>query len=137
MRIEILDAAGGVINTIISSAAVAEQLYPGRWSEAARQDEPAQVSPPEWQWYIDVGPFFDRFGEAAMPVLMSDNAIVKAMLENLRARKWIDLQRPDVAQGVQLIGSVIPAVTPEIQASIINTPVRDDENMALRKLFFS
>jgi hypothetical protein len=134
---EILDSSGGVFNTIVAEPDMAEKLFAGRWREAALQDAPAQEPPPEWQWYIDVGPFFDRFGDAAMPVLMSDNAHVKAMLANLQARKWIDLQRPDVAQGVQLIGSVIPAVTPEIQVAIINTPVRDDENMALRRLFFS
>lgn len=134
MRIEILDGAT-VINTIIADETFAEQHYPGAWRVAAVQDlEPAPVNPAEW--LIDIGPFFDRFGAAKMAVLTSTDAGVKAILADTQVRKWIDLQRADVAQSVAYIGTVVSAVTPALQAAILTTPVSPEENLALRKLYF-
>lgn len=102
--------------------------------------DPAPPPPPppsQWAWYIDIGPFFDRFGAAKMAVLTSTDAGVKAILADTQVRKWIDLQRPDVAQSVAYIGSVVSAVTPALQTAILTTPVTPEENLALRKLYFS
>lgn len=133
-NIEILDGAT-VINTILADEEFAESQYPGAWRVAAVQDvEPAPVNPTEW--LIDIGPFFDRFGAAKMAVLTSTNAGVKAILADTQVRKWIDLQRPDVAQSVAYIGSVVSAVTPALQKAILTTPVSPEENLALRKLYF-
>lgn len=100
-RIEILDGAT-VVNTIIADEAFAEQMHPGVWRVAAVQDEvPTPVKPTEW--LIDIGPFFDRFGAAKMAVLTSADAGVKAILADTQVRKWIDLQRADVAQSLSLI----------------------------------
>lgn len=134
MRIEILDGAT-VINTIIADESFAEAHYPGAWRVAAVQDvEPAPVNPTEW--LIDTGPFFDRFGASKMAVLTSTDAGVKAILSDTQVRKWIDLQRPDVAQSVAYIGTVVAAVTPALQTAILTTPVTPEENLALRKLYF-
>lgn len=134
-RIEILDGAT-VINTILAKEAFAEQHYPGAWRVAAEQDvEPAPVNPTAW--LIDIGPFFDRFGAAKMAVLTSADAGVKAILADTQVRKWIDLQRADVAQSIAYIASVVAAVTPALQTAILTTPVTPDENQALRKLYFS
>lgn len=89
------------------------------------------------EWLIDIGPFFDRFGAAKMAVLTSTDPSVRAILSDLQVRKWIDLQRPDVAQGLQYVGTVVPAVTAPLQAAILTTPVAEAENLALRKLYFS
>lgn len=97
--------------------------------------EPAPANPAEW--LIDIGPFFDRLGAAKIAALTSADAGVKAILSDLQVRKWIDLRRADVATGLQYVGSKVPAVTPEMQASILETPVADVENLALRKLYFS
>lgn len=98
--------------------------------------EPEPAPPPVYQWYIDIGPFYDRFGATKMAVLTSADTGVKAILSDLSIRKWIDLKRADVAQALQYVGSVIPSVTPELQSTILNTPVADIENLALRKLYF-
>lgn len=100
---------------------------------------PAPPAPPEdpTAWLIDIGPFFDRFGAAKMAVLTSANAGVKAILADTQVRKWIDLQRPDVSQSVAYIASVVAAVTPELETAILTTPVSPEENLALRKLYFS
>ena len=135
-RIEILEN-GVVVGTIIADEEAAEQLYPGAWRLAADQPEqvPAPVNPTTW--LIDIGAFFDRFGAAKMAVLTSPDAGVKAILADTQVRKWIDLQRPDVAQSVAYIGTVVAAVTPALQTAILTTPVTPEENLALRKQFFS
>ncbi len=101
---------------------------------------PAAAAAPEsnpTQWFIDVGPFYDRFGAAKMAVLTSTDAGVKAIMADVQIRKWIDLQRADVASSLAYIGSVVAALTPAIQAAILTTPVTAEENLALRKLYFS
>ena len=99
--------------------------------------EPPVIVPPVWEWYIDLGPFYDRFGSTKMAVLTSADAGVKAIIADLNIRKWVDLKRTDVAQALAYVGSIIPAVTPAVQSSILNTPVQSEENLALRKLYFS
>lgn len=89
------------------------------------------------EWLIDIGPFFDRFGAAKMGILMSSNATVKAILSDLQVRKWIDLKRADVADGLDsLIALNVQGMTAEVKSAVLNTPVTADENLALRKLYF-
>ena len=134
MRIEIMDGQT-VINTINADEAFAEANYPGAWRVVPDTPAPAPVN--QTEWLIDIGPFFDRFGAAKMAVLTSADAGVKAILADLQVRKWVDLKRADVAQSVVYIGTVVTAVTPALQASILTTPVSPEENLALRKQFFS
>ena len=136
MRIEILNSEGAVVNVIIADEAFAEAQHPGAWRVATEQDvEPAPVNPTAW--LIDIGPFFDRFGAAKMAVLTNTDASVKAILADTQVRKWLDLQRADVAQSVAYIGTVVAAVTPALQTAILTTPVTPEENLALRKLYFA
>ena len=86
--------------------------------------------------FADIGPFFDRFGATKMAVLTSTDAGVRAILQDIQVRKWIDLQRADVASSLAYIGSVVPALTGALQTSIRTTPVGAEENRALRKLYF-
>lgn len=106
--------------------------YNGETFEAPVVETP--VDPCEW--LIDLGPYFDRFGNAKMAVLTSTDAGVKAIIQDASIRKWIDLRLPAVAQALAYIGSVIPAVDVALQSAIINTPVSTEENRALRKLYF-
>lgn len=131
--IEILDN-GEVVDTILASTEFAESAYPGRWRLAPVQ--PTETPQDPTAWLIDIGPFFDRFGAAKMAVLTSSDPAVRAILSDLQVRKWIDLKRSDVAQGLQYIGSIIPAVTVALQGTILHTPVKPEENLALRKLYF-
>jgi hypothetical protein len=86
---------------------------------------------------IDIGPFFDRFGAEKMAVLTSTDSGVKAIIADVTIRKWLDLARPDVAQSLTYIGTVVTALTPALQHTILTTPVTSVENLALRKLYFS
>lgn len=116
--------------------------YPNGASEtkqyfAPLPSAPAVEPPDPCQWLIDVGPFFDRFGAAKMAVLTSQHAVVKAILSDVMVRKWVNLNRPDVASALDAIGSIVPELTPAIKTAILTMPVTVAENMALRKLFFS
>lgn len=89
------------------------------------------------QWLIDVGPFMDRFGLAKLAVLSSTNTTVKALITDLMSRKWIDLQRPDLAAGIDLIiAAGVAGVDGALKTSILTTPVQPIENLALRRLYF-
>lgn len=134
MYIDILDGET-VVRTIVADEGFAEANHPGAWRVSTVQAPESLPSPTAW--LIDIGPFFDRFGPAKMAVLTSMNAGVKAILADTQVRKWIDLQRADVAQSVAYIASVVASVTPELQAAILTTPVSPEENLALRKLYFS
>lgn len=105
------------------------------WPEAtAPVQEP---TPQPWEWLIDVGPFFDRFGTAKMAVLTSSDIGVQAIIKDTQVRKWLDLKLPEIASAVAYVGTKVPSVTQELQQSILNTPVEEKENLALRKLYFS
>ena len=134
MRIEIMDGQT-VTNVILATPEFAEQQHPGKWRLAEAQDEPA--APSQTEWLIDIGAFFDRFGAAKMAVLTSADAGVKAILADTQVRKWVDLKRADVAQSVAYVGTAVAAVTPALQTAILTTPVGPEENLALRKQFFS
>lgn len=109
------------------------------WVLVAYNAPPAPPAPPAnpVDWYIDIGPFMDRFGAAKLAVLTSADITVKAIVQDMMARKWIDLKRTDVASSFAYIGSKVPAVTPAMQTAILTTPVTPEENLALRKLYFS
>lgn len=98
--------------------------------------EPTQ-STPEYKWFIDPGSFRDRFGAAKTAVLTSTDAGIRALLEDMQGRPWIDLQRADVAGGLAYIGSVVGAVTPSLQTQILTTEPTAFEQLVLRKLYFS
>lgn len=92
--------------------------------------------PDPTQWLIDIGPFFDRFGAAKMAVLTSTDPGVKAIVADVSVRKWVDLERADVATALAYIGSKVAVVTTALQESILTTPVASADNMALRVLYF-
>lgn len=109
------------------------------WVLAAYTAPPPATAPmvSEWYWLIDIGPFFDRFGAAKMAVLTSTDATVNAIVRDVSVRKWVDLKRPDVAQGLAYIGSKVPSLTTAMQQSIISIVPTEADNLALRKLFFA
>lgn len=134
MYIEILDGAT-VINTINADEAFAEANYPGAWRVVPDTPAPAPVN--QTEWLIDIGSFFDRLGAAKIAVLTSADPGVQAIIKDTQIRKWLDLSLPEVAQSVAYVGTKVPAVTAELQAAILTTPVAPAENLALRKLYFS
>ena len=137
MIYEIIDAHGNIENTIVADAEFMQANYPdGNYRESEQLDQPT-VPVPIYEWYIDIGPFFDRFGAAKMAVLTSSDVGVQAILKDTQVRKWLDLKLPELASAVAYVGTKVPGVTPELQQSILNTPVEEKENLALRKLYFS
>ena len=98
---------------------------------------PVVTTGDQTQYLIDIGPFFDRFGAAKMAVLTNSDVGVQAIIKDTQVRKWLDLKLPEIASAVAYVGTKIPEVTPELQQSILNTPVVETENLALRKLYFS
>ena len=137
MRIEILNNEGRVVNTILATGGEAERLYPGTWRIAETQEVEGTLLHKPWEWLIDIGSFFDRFGATKMAVLTSSDAGVQAILKDTQVREWIDLKHPDVASSIAYISTKVPSVTQELQESILDTPVAEIENLALRKLYFS
>ena len=136
MIYEIIDAQGNIENTIVADAEFMQANYPDgnyRLVPDTSFQEPSQA----WEWYIDIGTFFDRFGTAKMAVLTSSDVGVQAIIKDTQVRKWLDLKLPEIASAVAYIGTKVPKVTPELQQSILNTPVAETENLALRKLYFS
>ena len=136
MIYEILDQQGNVENAVVAD----EQFMLDHYSEGNyRQvpNTPDQVTAPAWEWLLDIGPFFDRFGTAKMAVLTSSDVGVQAILKDTQVRKWLDLKLPEIASAVAYIGTKVPALTAELQSAILNTPVAETENLALRKLYFS
>ena len=135
-RYAIKNQNGEVVNTIVADEDFVQANYPGLW-ELAPDDVPAPVVNPT-EWLIDVGPFFDRFGPAKLAVLSSSDAAVRALVTDLQVRKWIDLKRADVAQGIDLlISKSIPGLDAALKSAILTPPAQPMENLALRKDYFS
>ena len=87
---------------------------------------------------IDIGPFFDRFGASKIAVLSSTHGTVKALVQDVMSRKWVDLSRPDVAQAIDvLIALNVDAGIPALKSGILNNPVTPAEQWALMKTYFS
>lgn len=124
-----------VIPVTVGGAGIGWAYVNGDFAAPPAPPAPPVVADP-CEWFIDLGPFYDRFGAAKMAVLTSADAGVKAIIGDTNIRKWIDLQRADVASGLGHIGSVVPELTPALQTAILTTPVTAEENMALRKLYF-
>lgn len=124
-------AFGGQWRQITGGAGVGWHWAGGNWQPAPEPD------PPPWEWYIDIGPFFDRFGAAKMAVLSSADALVRALVQDVMSRKWVDLQRADVASGIDLlISKAISGVDGTLKTAVMTTPVAEHENSALRRLYF-
>ena len=136
MIYEILDTQGNVENTIVADEQFMMERYP-KGNYRLVPDVPTTEPAPPWEWLIDIGPFFDRFGAAKMVVLTSTDAGVQAIIKDTQVRKWLDLKLPEIASAVAYIGTKVPAVTKGLQQSVLNTPVVETENLALRKLYFS
>lgn len=75
-------------------------------------------------WWIDVGPFYDRFGAQKYPILASTDAVVQAVIKDSSVRQYIDLKRPDLAQAIDLLISKGFALD---KNAILTTPTTEAE----------
>lgn len=103
----------------------------------------APVDPCEW--LLDLGPFADRFQPYTLAIDMSTDPVVMAFHKDLSRRKYINLKDPRVRAVVYYFaGATLPGVgtlaTPFFDmtkaALILDTPVVEEENRALRKDYF-
>ena len=62
----------------------------GSWSEGTLPQPVIPVLASDW--WIDIGPFFDRFGAQKIPILASTDPVVRAIILDCTVRKYIDLQ---------------------------------------------
>ena len=90
------------------------------------EPEPTPVDPALWR--IDVGSFFDRFGEAKLAILSSENAVVKAMIMDASVRKYIALveRKDELTQMLGLLQSLVSGISLDITA-ILETEPTDAE----------
>ena len=84
------------------------------------EPEPTPVDPALWR--IDVGSFFDRFGEAKLAILSSDNAVVKAMITDASVRKYIALveRKDELTQMLGLLQTLVSGISLDV-AAILET----------------
>ena len=74
--------------------------------------------------HISVGAFYDRFGDQRYPILSSTDAGVQALIKDTQVRKYIDLDRTDLATGLNMIVAAGFSIVP---ADIINAPIQPTE----------
>lgn len=120
MRYEILEGET-VINTIVADESFMQANYPqGNYREVA---EPEVPTPPEPR-HITVGALYDRFGAEKWGILSSTDPTVQALIKDSSVRKFIDLDRADLLQGLQML--VVKGFPIDPQA-IVSAPVQDYE----------
>jgi hypothetical protein len=96
------------------------------WATNAPTPEPPAQDPRFW--WIDIGPFFDRFGAAKMSLLMSTNALAVALRNDAAVRKYIDLKNPLLAQGLTaLVAQNIAGVDAALRTAILAAPTTEAE----------
>ncbi|HQQ70220.1 MAG TPA: hypothetical protein PLL92_07910 [Alicycliphilus sp.] len=99
---------------------------------------PPAPPPDERLWWLDVGPFYDRFGPDALAIAASDHGACKAVQTLTGVRKYIDLKDPRIGQMIDmLIATGQPAaqsyapgsgpMTAAKKAAILDTPTTEYE----------
>ena len=123
---------GIVENVIVGSPEFVASLLGYDHIEALDTPEEQRVAGPGWAYdvatgtfsepsaeaetaprHISVGAFYDRFGAAKYAILADTNPSVQALIKDTSVRKYIDLDRPDLATGLQILvgaGHVIDPV---------------------------
>ena len=99
--------------------------------------DPEPVEDPRL-WWIDVGPFYDRFGADALAIAASDNGACKAVQTMTGVRKYIDLKDPRIGQMIDMLIALnqptaaawAPGsgpMTPAKKLAILTTPTTEQE----------
>jgi hypothetical protein len=79
--------------------------YNGTFSDPNAVAVPSWSDPaldPRYHW-VDVGPFFDRFGAKALSVTGSTDPQVQGLVTLLLPRKYVDLKRVDLPSMLDLL----------------------------------
>ena len=87
------------------------------------EDAPVQAIDPA-HWRIDVGSFFDRFGDAKISILASENPIVKATITDASVRKYIALieRKDELTLMLGLLQTLVPGISLDAAAILETEP---------------
>lgn len=77
-------------------------------------------------WWINVGPFFDRFGAKALGVVSSTDPVVQGIVTLTMPREYIDLKRADLSQMLDVLVSK-GLITNAEKTAIIAPPTTEYE----------
>ena len=125
-------------NVIIAAQDFIDAYHPG----APVVNEPVVVLPPAEPdprlWWIDVGPFYDRFGADALAIAASDHGACKAVQIMTGVRQYVDLKDPRIGQMIDMLIAMnqpdaqtfAPGsgpMTPAKKAAILDTPTTEYE----------
>jgi hypothetical protein len=80
---------------------------------------------PRYHW-IDVGPFFDRFGAKALAITGSTDPQVQGLVTLLLPRKYVDLKRADLPGMLDLLISK-SLINSTDKAAVLNPQTSDYE----------
>ena len=83
-----------------------------------------EVEPVTNNRHISVGAFYDRFGVAKYAILADTNPMVQALIKDTSVRAYIDLDRPDLLMGLQMLVNAGHAIDPVL---IINGVIQPNE----------
>lgn len=109
-------------NVIIATPDFIAQHYP---DAALVVEPPAPIPEPEpAPRHISVGAFFDRFGALKWAILADTTPTVKAVVQDASVRKYIDLDRPDLPDGLQVLIDAGHAID---SAAILSTEIQPQE----------
>ncbi len=79
----------------------------------------------EYFW-IDVGPFFDRFGAKALAITSSTDPLIQGLVTLILPRKYIDLKRADLPSLVSiLVGKGV--ITSDDMTTVLAQVTAEDE----------
>jgi len=117
----LLGADGAIVNTIVADDAFVTEHHAGRFELLGSAPADPVVVVPR---HIAVGSFFDRFGAAKWSILADTTPLVQALVRDCSARRYIDLDRPDLVQALQLLVQAGHAVDAE---TILGGVIRVEE----------
>ena len=135
MRIELLEN-GVVVNTVLAAdLAAAQAIFGPDCRLAAEQDAEPLETPDPRLWWMDTGPFRDRFDTYGYPGLKGlilgmarTNDACYAVMSDLVGRLYVDIlgRRAELAAALAKVAEQValagkPEFTPAMQAAILET----------------
>lgn len=141
--VNIIEADADFIDSMQGfDAAVAHDQAQIGWAWDGQQLHAPLLAPPAPPdprlWWIDVGPFYDRFGPDALAIAASDHGACKAVQTLTGVRKYVDLKDPRIGQMIDMLIAMnqpdaqtfAPGsgpMTPAKKAAILDTPTTEYE----------
>jgi hypothetical protein len=101
------------------NAALPLRFVDGAWSTAPSGPPATWDDAPAEYFWVDVGPFFDRFGEKALVITSSEDPEVKGLVTLLLPRKYVDLKRPDLPRMMGLLVAKALITAAEYDAALV------------------